>query len=105
MESTIPKTTREAFKILDAMLSAEEKADILAQDKFDFTFDAHFGLGMWIRNNWIYPDEEGTGLFAPKGDKKEFFMMDDPDTQSEEFLGKYYDHLKRGKARNGKTSI
>ena len=95
METTIPKTTREAFKILDAMLSEEEKADIMAQDKCDFTIDAHFGLGMWIRDNWIYPDEEGLGLFAPKGDIEDFFMMDDPDTQSEEFLGKYYDHLKR----------
>ncbi len=95
MENQIPKTTREAFRILDAMLSEEKKAEILAQTKLDFTANAHFGLGMWIRNNWIYLDKEGVGLFANKYNKDPFFGMVFPDTISEEFLGKYYDHLRR----------
>lgn len=95
LEGTIPKTTREAFKILDTLLSDEEKIQILSKDKLSFTLDAHFGLGMWIRNNWIYSDKEGIGLFAFKGNIDSLYILKDPDTQSEEFLGKYYDHLKR----------
>ena len=49
----IPNSIAEAFALLDAKLTADEKNELLqAEDSTDF----HFGLGLWIRNNWIYPD-------------------------------------------------
>ena len=52
-----PKTAAEAFKRLDRRLTNEEKLQIAkAKDLVEF----HFGLGMWIRNYWIY-----TGEFVP----------------------------------------
>lgn len=90
----IPTTTRQAFKIIDGMLSKEEKKAFLAKDKFEFTNDAHFGLGAWVRDTWIYADKNGEGLFAPDLNACQVIYVD-PDTQSAEFLGKYYDHLKR----------
>ena len=54
METKIPKTKREAFAQLDEMLSDEDKIAIMNGDSFEF----HFSLGMWIRNNWIYEQEE-----------------------------------------------
>ena len=53
-EVKIPRTKEECFAILDEMLSAEEKAQIAEMED---TIDLHFSLGLWIRNNWIYPQE------------------------------------------------
>ena len=51
----IPKTKKECFAILDKNLSKEDKKAIIeAKDDIEF----HFTLGMWIRNNWIYPMDE-----------------------------------------------
>lgn len=50
-----PKTAAEAFKRLDKRLTQEEKQQIVeAEDMIEF----HFGLGLWIRNNWIYGGEK-----------------------------------------------
>lgn len=54
MDIKIPKTKREAYAQLDEMLSEEDKNAIMNGDPFEF----HFTLGMWIRNNWIYEQEE-----------------------------------------------
>lgn len=54
METKIPKTKNEAFAQLDAMLSEEEKRELAKSDPFEY----HFSLGLWIRNNWIYQQEE-----------------------------------------------
>ena len=54
MKTKIPHTKNEAFAQLDAMLSEEDKSAIMNGDPFEF----HFSLGMWIRNNWIYEQEE-----------------------------------------------
>lgn len=49
-----PKTAAEAWKRLDKRLTQEEKQQIAeSEDMVDF----HFGLGMWIRNCWIYTGE------------------------------------------------
>ena len=49
-----PKTAAEAWKRLDKRLTQEEKQQIVeSEDMVDF----HFGLGMWIRNSWIYTGE------------------------------------------------
>ena len=54
METKIPKTKNEAFAQLDAMLSDEEKRELVKSAPIEH----HFSLGMWIRNNWIYQQEE-----------------------------------------------
>ncbi len=47
-KTKIPATHEEAFALLDAKLTADEKNELLqAEDTTDF----HFGLGLWIRNN------------------------------------------------------
>lgn len=53
-EIKIPKTKDEAFSQLDEMLSDKEKSNIVKSDPIVF----HFSLGIWIRNNWIYQQEE-----------------------------------------------
>ena len=52
MEIKIPKTKREAYAQLDEMLSEEDKQAIIESEDIS---DFHFSLGLWIRNNWIYP--------------------------------------------------
>ena len=54
METKIPKTKNEAFAQLDAMLSEMDKKELVSRDAIEF----YFTLGMWIRNNWIYEQEE-----------------------------------------------
>jgi hypothetical protein len=51
MDNQIPKTKEECFDMLDKMLSEEDKQLMMKDD----TIDYHFTLGLWIRNNWIYP--------------------------------------------------
>ena len=79
----LPISSREAFKILDEMSTPEEKAQFRAMSKYDFCLAQHFGLGMWIRNNWIY------------GHKGVLEFLEDEDTASAKFLEKYYAHLQR----------
>lgn len=49
-EVTIPKDLEDAFAELDKKLSAEDKANIKSGETK--AVDMHFGLGMWMRNNW-----------------------------------------------------
>lgn len=51
----IPRTKTECFEILDETLSQEDKQAIAQMED---TIDLHFSLGMWIRNNWIYPQSQ-----------------------------------------------
>ena len=90
MEIKIPKTKREAYAQLDAMLSEEDKSAIMNGDPFEF----HFTLGMWIRNNWIYEQEEAdvkhlAELFSKYPD----FLV--PDELSGDIIKDYKKHLKR----------
>ena len=55
MKKYCPLTKEIAFARLDKRLSQEDKKAILkARDMIEF----HFTLGMWIRNTWIYGNEE-----------------------------------------------
>ena len=103
-ENTIPTTARQAFKILDAMLTPEDINAFCAMSAPEFSCDQHFGLGMWIRNNWIYgPGEEDDQERELRDDcyrmlagvpKKEY-MFEHPDTVSGRFLERYHRHLKK----------
>lgn len=99
-----PTTARQAFKILDGLTTPEEKAEFLSQTKSAFVGNQHFGLGAWIRNNWMYGPEKETEEEAKR--RQECLEMltasqhgdpfiVDPDWVSSDFLGRYYDHLKR----------
>ena len=84
-----PKTAAEAFKRLDRRLSKEEKQQIAeAEDMFDF----HFGLGLWIRNHWIYTGERENleSLLKDLGEPE--FLMGD--MASSAILEAYQKHLK-----------
>ena len=95
-EVKIPRTKEECFAILDEMLSAEEKAQIAEMED---TIDLHFSLGLWIRNNWIYPQsqEEVEKLlrqFDDSGDE-DMPLFIHPDDYSSIILDAYQEYLKR----------
>ena len=94
----IPKTKQECFEILDGMLSQEDK-DAIAE--MEDTIDLHFGLGMWIRNNWIYPqsDEAVEALLRQFDDDADDDMplFIHPDDYSSMILDAYQEYLKSKK--------
>jgi hypothetical protein len=49
-----PSTLSECFAILVLELSQEDKEEIVFQSEDDFTFSAHLGIGVWMRNQWMY---------------------------------------------------
>lgn len=86
-KTNIPTTIEEAFSLLDAKLTAEEKNQLL---QVDDSVDFHFGLGLWIRNNWLYPESGANFPFS--FDEDQLFM--DPDDFSDELIQRYILHLK-----------
>jgi hypothetical protein len=104
-KTLIPTTARQAFKILDGLTTAEEKLGFLRQSRLEFTCSQHFGLGLWIRNNWIYEDggtesdEERKRLDRCKdmlsGTKAGDVPFMSADQISGMFLERYYNHLHR----------
>ena len=92
---TIPKTKEECFTILDEMLSEEDKQSIVEMED---TVELHFSLGMWIRNNWIYPQnqedvEKLLRQFDDSGDD-DMPLFIHPDDYSSMILDAYQDYLK-----------
>ena len=87
METKIPKTKNEAFAQLDAMLSEKEKREWVKSDPIEY----HFSLGMWIRNNWIYEQEEEDIKRLAKAFRTEmlFFEADDLSMKIIEYYQRY----------------
>ncbi|MDO4199883.1 MAG: hypothetical protein Q4D57_03945 [Clostridia bacterium] len=52
--SYIPKTLEECYVELDKKLSQELKDQLKTYSEYDL-WRYHMGLGLWIRNNWLYP--------------------------------------------------
>ena len=96
MENKIPKTKEECFAQLDAMLSDEDKNELKnSEDVVRF----HFSLGMWIRNNWIYPlkeDEQETfmKMFIDDDRFQNRFFLIHPDSYSSMIIEKYIEYLR-----------
>ena len=86
----IPKTKNEAFAQLDAMLSEKEKRELAKSDAIEY----HFSLGMWIRNNWIYEQEEEDVKRLAKAFRTEMWCFH-PDELSEKIIEYYQRYLKR----------
>ena len=86
-KSKIPKTKNEAFAQLDAILSEEEKRELVKSDPFEY----HFSLGLWIRNNWIYQQEEEDVKRLAKAFRTEmlFFEADDLSMKILEYYQRY----------------
>jgi len=84
----VPTTLKECYIALDNQLSEEVKDDIALSSLMEFVSNAHFGLGMWIRNNWIHhpKDSELAKLLRAKG-------VTNPDGMSSLILRGYYYHL------------
>ena len=87
METNIPQTKNEAFAQLDAMLSDEEKSELAKSDAIEY----HFSLGLWIRNNWIYGQEEKDVERLAKAFRTEmlFFEADDLSMKIIEYYQRY----------------
>ena len=90
METKIPKTKIEAFAQLDAMLSVEEKSELAKSDAFEY----HFSLGLWIRNNWIYQQEEDDVKRLAKAFRTEMLFFE-ADSLSEKIIEYYQRYLIR----------
>lgn len=48
----IPENLNKCFDQLNSMLTTKEIEEIKIKTEEDFTANSHFGLGLWIRNNW-----------------------------------------------------
>ena len=90
MKKYCPLTKDIAFARLDKRLSEEDKKAILkAKDMIEF----HFTLGMWIRNTWIYGnEEERVQALAKDLGEVVWFSADD---LSSAILDGYKKHLKK----------
>ena len=88
-----PKTKKECFALLNEMLSDEDKRAIVGMED---VFQLHFTLGLWIRNNWLYPqsEEEREALLKDFGQDA---MFCHPDDDSMVILDAYQKYLKRRK--------
>ena len=91
MNENLHKTKKVCFTLLNEMLSEEEKQAIVeSKDVEEF----HFTLGLWIRNNWLYPQslEETEELLKDFGVDPLFCH---PDDLSSTILKEYRKYLKR----------
>lgn len=91
MNNVIPKTNRECYALLDEMLSEEDKQAIIEKD----VFELHFTLGLWIRNNWIYPQGQEETEELLKTFSKNIPLFWNADDCSSTILEAYKKHLKR----------
>ncbi len=55
-DRSLPTTIDGIVEAVLAELSEEDLRALAAQDKFD-PVDHHFGLGMWIRNQFVWQNE------------------------------------------------
>ena len=99
MEKKIPRINRECYALLDEMLSEEEMQTIVEKG----TAELHFTLGLWIRNNWLYPQssEETKNLLKTFSKEPQFYH---PDDCSSIILDAYRKHLKRKKKKMPEAS-
>ncbi len=90
MKNKTPQTKNEAFAQLDAMLSEKDKSELAKSDAIEF----HFSLGMWIRNNWIYEQDEEDVKRLAKAFRTEMLFFE-ADSLSQKIIEYYQRYLKR----------
>ena len=102
VSSIVPISQGEAFKILDCVVPLEDKEYAIQRTREEYVTDEHFGLGAWIRNNWIYGIdcedlavkcryERCMAMLSGSQPGEPHFLHED--TISSEFLERYYQHL------------
>lgn len=90
MKKYCPLTKENAFARLDKRLSKENKnAFLKSTDMIEF----HFSLGMWIRNTWIYGNEEERVEALAKDLGEKIFW--NADSVSSALLDGYKKHLRQ----------
>jgi hypothetical protein len=83
----IPFDLQGCFRELDSVLPASMREDIRACEEADLVRH-HFGLGMWMRNNW--------GLWSAESPLKQYFdrqEIHDADDASSAILASYWKYL------------
>lgn len=84
----IPKNLNEAISQLDKELNDSIKSNIIVLTEGEFVANSHFGLGLWIRNNWgLWKNSRLSRYFKLKGITR-------PDDMSVIILTSYYRELK-----------
>lgn len=73
---------------LDKILTDELKAEILTMSLSEFNAEAHFGLGMWVRNAFGLWKDSRLAVYL-----QEKRGLEDPDDMSSHLLTVYYKHL------------
>ena len=91
MNEIIPKTKKECFALLNEMLSEEDKQAIIESKDVD---EFHFSIGLWIRNNWIYEQNEEDANRLAKAFRMDYIVFD-PDSISGKIIESYQRYLKR----------
>jgi hypothetical protein len=82
-----PNNVSYCIQLLNELLSEEEKTEIMQMEEMDFIINSHFGLGLWIRNNWLHGyNSDLPGYFKEKGITHE-------DDMSSEILKEFYKSL------------
>ncbi len=87
-EIIIPATLNDSFRYLDSLFSDSTKLEIRSMQELEFSSSMHFGLGMWMRNNW--------GLWQGTSNLYHFFIKKGiwhADDMSGIILRSYYRHL------------
>lgn len=83
----IPRNIEDCFSQLDSILAFKNRRGIIAQPNRESMSKYHFGLGMWLRNNW--------GLWSGSRLERYFYARGvyHPDNMSGAILEYYYDYL------------
>ena len=78
LKKHFPQTVSEAVDSVIGMLDGEEIKEIGKQDKFTFTMDQHFGLGLFMRNHFGINQGYAGSLLAYISEKSgESFLFND----------------------------
>lgn len=83
----IPRNLEESFHVLDTMLPAKTVRVMRSLPDREAMSEFHFGLGMWLRNNWgFWAGSRFQQYFVQRG-------VEHPDNMSGILLEYYYDYL------------
>jgi hypothetical protein len=85
----VPISLTDCFKELDKILPDSTRNKIKSKSEENFSSDAHFGLGLWIRNYWIRKDNK---LLRDYFNKLGIFH---PDDMSGIILDSYHRYLNK----------
>lgn len=95
MELIMPKSKDELFKMIDRHVKVADRKELaLAEDLSAY----HFGLGLWIRNRFVYPSNGEVGRLLVE-DGMSFTAV--ADVVSDDILKAYQAYLYK---RYGMTS-